>query len=300
MKKKIYILLILGLIFLGCLGFSCSEADRFRFVFMTDIHVQPELKADEGFRTAIQKVNSVKPDFVITGGDLIMDAMDQTYERATQLYDLYIQLSEGFNMPVYNTIGNHENFGLHEKSGISPDHPEYGKAMYRKRFDLESTYYSFDHKGWHFIIMDAIGFTPDREYKGEIDSVQLEWLKQDLAKLDKSTPIVVSTHIPFVSIFEQMRRGGTAAFSQGGAVNNSNQALLLLRPYNLKLVLQGHLHIVEEVSIANIHFIIGGAVCGNWWKGPRDVFPEGFVVVDVKGQNFDWSYEDFGWKAVKE
>jgi len=48
--------------------------NSFRFVFMTDIHVQPELKADQGFRTAIAKVNELEPDFVITGGDLIMDA----------------------------------------------------------------------------------------------------------------------------------------------------------------------------------------------------------------------------------
>ncbi len=300
MKKTAFILLSLGL-FLCCLtGFACKDSHHFRFVYMTDIHVQPELDADKGFQTAIHNVNSLKPDFVITGGDLIMDALGQTYERSVQLYDMYARLSQEFNMPVYNTIGNHEVFGLYERSGITPNHPEYGKTMYKKRLGLDNTYYSFDHKGWHFIILDAIGYTPDRRYIGEIDSVQLEWLKQDLQKIDKSTPIAVSTHIPFVSIFEQLRNGGTAALSPGGAVTNSNEVLLALRPYNLKLVLQGHLHIVEEVKIAGIHFITGGAVSGSWWKGPRDVFPEGFMVVEVKGENLNWTYEDYGWEAVRE
>ena len=62
-------------------------------------------------------------------------------------------------MPVYNTLGNHEVFGLYEKSGISPEHPEYGKQMYKNKLGDGKTYFSFDHIGWHFIILDGIGFT---------------------------------------------------------------------------------------------------------------------------------------------
>ena len=88
---------------------------------MTDIHVQPENRAAEGFRKAIDKVNLLNPDFVITGGDLIMDALGQTKSRSDSLYNLYQDLMTLFKMPVYNTLGNHEVFGLYEKSGISPE-----------------------------------------------------------------------------------------------------------------------------------------------------------------------------------
>ncbi|MBN2010535.1 metallophosphoesterase [candidate division KSB1 bacterium] len=274
--------------------------DSFRFVFMTDIHVQPELKADEGFKQAIAKVNELLPDFVITGGDLIMDALGQSFERSTMLYDMYNEICNDFTMPVYNTIGNHEVFGLYEKSSISPDHPEYGKEMYKQRIGHGKTYYSFDHNGWHFIVLDAIGFTPERKYIGEIDSSQIVWLKDDLSKTDNATPIVVSTHIPFISVGEQMLKGGAAAFSPAAIIANSNDIIALFHEHNLKLVLQGHLHIVEDIHIAGVHYITGGAVSGKWWEGARDGFPEGFVVIDVNGDSFAWSYETYGWQAVAE
>ena len=119
--NKIWLLvLIAGLVIsAGC----WKDQNTFRFVFMTDIHVRPEMRASEGFAAAIEKVNSLNPDFVITGGDLIIDALEQRFTRADSMYDLYDDLSKQFNMPVYNTIGNHEVFGLYEKSGVQPSHP---------------------------------------------------------------------------------------------------------------------------------------------------------------------------------
>ena len=162
------------LVFFNSCQKDCTE-NSFRFVFMTDIHVQPELKGDEGFKQAIIKVNQLNPDFVITGGDLVFDALGQSYERTTQLYDMYFDVCKNFNLPVYNTIGNHEVFGLYEKSGISPEHKEYGKQMYKNRTGYEKTYFSFDHKGWHFMLLDGIGFTEDRQYYGHIDQDQMAW-----------------------------------------------------------------------------------------------------------------------------
>lgn len=300
-QRRIMISLFLSLSIFFLLNFTyAKEKPDFRFIFMTDIHVQPELKADEGFKVAIQKVNSLKPDFVITGGDLIMDALGQSHERATQLYALYKEVSQQFTVPVYNTIGNHEHFGLYVESGISPDHPAYGKAMYKNQLGKGTTYTSFNHQNWHFILLDAISFTPERRYIGEVDSLQLLWLAEDLKKLDKSTPIVVSLHIPLISVWEQVRKGGTAPLGPGSVVTNSKEVLDLFKDHNLVLVLQGHLHIIEEIIFRNTHFITGGAVSGGWWKGPHHDFPMGFVVVDVKDGKFSWHYETFEWVPQPE
>ena len=293
-QSSVLFIAVVLILSLGC------EPSGFRFVFMTDIHVQPERHAAEGFRAAIEKANSLRPDFVITGGDLIMDALGQSYGRADSLYDLYESLIQNFRMPVYNTLGNHEVFGLYEKSGVSPEHAEFGKEMFKKRLGNGRTYYSFDHKGWHFIVLDGIGITEDRRYFGFIDSVQVEWLKEDLAGLSKDTPVVVSTHIPFVTVFGQMTHGGTYAMSESSVITNGKPVLELLDDYNLKLVLQGHLHILEDIFYEGTHYITGGAVSAAWWTGPRDGFPEGFVVIDVKGHDFSWSYETFGWQAKVE
>ncbi len=294
-------ILVILICFVFIQGSDSEEPEKtFCFVFMTDIHLQPELKGDEGFKTAIAQVNKLKPDFVITGGDLIKDALEQSFERSAQLYDLYDQICRDFEMPVYNTMGNHEVFGLYEISGVSPDHPDYGKEMYKKRLGNNRTYYSFEYKGWHFIITDAIGFTADREYFGEVDSVQMEWIRNDLQKIDEETPIIISTHIPFLSVSEQVACGGTAALLPYLVVGNSNEVLSLFDKYNLQLVLQGHLHIVEEIIFRDIHFITGGAVCGAWWEGPYSGFPEGFVVVNIyDDSSFDWRYETYGWEAVR-
>jgi Icc protein len=90
---------------------SCKQSSsEFSFAFLTDIHLQPELNAPEGYKKAIVTVNELNPDFVITGGDQIMDALGVDYERAEMLYDLYIEITKEFNMPVYNTLGNHDIF----------------------------------------------------------------------------------------------------------------------------------------------------------------------------------------------
>ncbi len=287
--------LLLGIILLFLT--SCNNADSFSFVFMTDIHLQPERDADQGFTQAIEKVNQLEPDFVLTGGDLIMDALGQTQGRADSLFTLYTTLQKKFDMPVYNTPGNHDVFGLYKESGISPQHEEYGRGMYLKRMNYEQTYYSFDVNGWHFIVLDGIGFTPERRYFGHIDSLQLEWLKNDLQKVGAETPIVISTHIPFVSVYGQFTKGANYGMSQGEVVTNAHDVLEKFEKHNLKLVLQGHLHEVEHIEFRGVHFITGGAVSGEWWKGPRDGFAEGFVVVDVNGDEFDWRYETYGWES---
>jgi len=65
-------------------------------------------------------------------------------------------------------------------------------------------------------------------------------------------------------------------------------------------VLQGHLHVIEEIVWKGTHFITGGAVSGAWWGGPFEGFPEGFVVVDIKGDEFDWYYKTLELKPGEE
>lgn len=271
----------------------------FSFVFMTDIHLKPELKATEGFQMAINCVNVLDPDFVITGGDLIDDALSATHARADSLYDLYTEMAKGFNMPVYNTMGNHDIYGYSSQPEVSPDHPEFGERMFAER--IGRRYYSFDHEGWHFMIIDGIekGDGTWGNYVGMVDREQQEWIREDLAGIDPGTPVVVSTHIPLVSIRPQINNGPLYAQNHSALVINSTEVLAPFREKNLKLVLQGHLHFLEELNLLNrVRFITGGAVCGLWWKTPDDaVLQEGFVLVKVKGNDFTWEYIDYGWET---
>lgn len=290
--------LILLLVLIAALLTGCAEDEKdFSFVFMTDVHVQWKRNAKEGFTAAVNKINEIHPNFVITGGDLISDALEQKLPRADSLYNLYLDVTSNLQMNVYNTVGNHEVFGLYKNSGVSPDNPDFGKNLFLRKMNYDKTYKSFNYKGWHFILLDGIGFTKDRKYYGHIDSLQIEWLKKDLKGISKTTPIVMSVHIPFFSIYKQMTNGPTAAFGGNEVIVNALQVLDILKGYNLKLVLQGHLHELEDIFYKGTHYITGGAVCGSWWNGPNAEHPEGFVVVDVKGDDFTWHYETFGWDA---
>jgi len=202
-------------------------------------------------------------------------------------------------MPVYNAMGNHEHYGYNTNPPVDPGDPDYGDRMYERL--IGKRFYSFDHKGWHFMILEGTqeGEGKWGNYIGGIDQEQLDWIKKDLGKLDASTPIVLVTHIPLVSIEPQIANGPLYADNQSALITNQREVLAPFREMNLKLVLQGHLHFLEELNLmGRTRFITGGAVCGRWWKTPDDSpFQEGFVMVEVSGDEFSWKYVDYGWET---
>lgn len=278
---------------------NLADTTQFTFVFITDIHIQPERNAVEGFKKAIDEINKINPDFVVTGGDLIYDALGVNYERADSLFNLYNETIRLINSPVYNTIGNHEILGWYEKSNVHREHPEFGKKMYENRID--KTYYSFEHKGVKFLIFDSIEEVPESgKYYGYINNKQIEWLKNELSNTDTTTLLIISTHIPFITTFSQIKAGSQKENERGLVVENSKEVLDLFNNHNLKLVLQGHLHFFEDLNIQNkIRFITGGAVSARWWRGPNDGMEEGFLIVNVKGDNIAVEYYDYGWEVIE-
>ena len=116
--------------------------------------------------------------------------------------------------------------------------------------------------------------------------------------MDKNTPIVISVHIPLISVQTQLRQGATAPNGEGLVITNSTDILSLFTEHDLKLVLQGHLHFLEDIYAAGTHFITGGAVSASWWNGPRGDLEEGFLMVHVSGDEFEWEYVDYGWEVA--
>lgn len=264
----------------------------FDFAFLTDIHIKPELGAPDGFQMAIDKVNSIKPDFVITGGDLVYDVMRGQFKKSDALFKMYEEMSKGFKMPVYNCIGNHDLFGIYEESPEGPDHPDYKYGMWERYFG--DTYYAFDHKGWHFITLNSLEVTPDKKYIGFYHKAQLEWLESHISTVDTSTPIIVTTHLPMLCTFTQMNGGNPRT------VTNAHEAFQLLKNHNLKLILQGHIHWKEYGMVNDVtQFMTGGSIAGNGWKGRRHNTREGFMSIRVKDDDFSWEYIDHGWEAER-
>jgi 3',5'-cyclic AMP phosphodiesterase CpdA len=280
----------------GCTS-GPKDNDTFSMAFMTDIHLQPEGNSAKGLSQALDSVNRLKPDFMITGGDLIMDGLEQTFGRTDSLYRLYQETMRRAECPVYNTMGNHDIYGICRKIDRDTLNPEYGEKMFANRFG--KPYYSFEHKGWKFMILNSIEARRIGCYVGEVDSAQMSWIKDELKNTDPATPIVISTHIPFITIYSQLYEGSTKANNSSLVVYNSKEVLDLFRGYNLKLVLQGHLHTREDIFAGGIYFITGGAVSAAWWGGPHMGTEEGFLHVTFGRDSFRWRYVDYGWNAGK-
>jgi hypothetical protein len=237
----------------------------FDFAFVTDTHIQPELDAAHGCDMCFRKVAALKPEFTILGGDHVFDALAVDGRRATSIFDLYRNTAQLLEMPVHHTIGNHDLFGIYTTSGVAPIDPNYGKKMYQDRFG--QTYYSFDYKGYHFIVLDSIQLTEDRLYQAAIDAPQLNWLAGDLQKAGPSVPVIVGVHCPMVTGFSTFAPKAAPGKYNTLTVDNTADVLPLFEGHNVIAVLQGHTHINEIVEYRGIRFITSGAVCGNWWHG---------------------------------
>jgi Icc protein len=274
-----------------------QASEPFTFLFVTDAHLQPELNGVVGTDMAFKKARMVKADFAINGGDHVFDALGVPKQRVQTLFDLYDKTEQDLGVKVYHTIGNHDVCGIYPASGITQDDPLYGKKLFEQRFG--KLYYSFDHKGHHFIVLDSIGITPDHAYEGRVDAAQLQWLAADLAALPAGTPVIVAVHMPLVTGFAAYMPEPTVAPAHHSlSVANANQVLDLFAGHNVLGVLQGHTHVNETVVWKGVPYITGGAVCGNWWHGTRLGTPEGFTVVTVANNKLTTHYEPSGFQTI--
>jgi 3',5'-cyclic-AMP phosphodiesterase len=270
-----------------------AGAPDFTAAFLTDIHVDEQRAAAKGLKRAVfhALAQPERPELLITGGDLVMDILAENKARADQLYDLYDAAFEGVDVPVHPCLGNHDCLGIDVESGLTPAHELYGKAYFRQRFGVE-TYRSFDHRGWHFVLLDSVQFD-GRDYVARVDAAQLAWLEEDLARAAK--PTVVAMHIPLLTNFWEWQHGTAEPDPAKAAVVNCHEVLAVLERHPVKLVLAGHLHINESYRYMGMELANVGAVSGGWWGGPWEGCEEGYALLDFRGEEVRWRYVDYGW-----
>lgn len=269
----------------------------FDFVFFTDTHIEPELDATHGCDMCFRKIAGLRPEFAIMGGDHVYDALGVGGRRAQQVFELYKKTEQTLEMPLYHTIGNHDVFGILAKSGAAPSDAGYGKKMFEDR--MGKTYYSFDHKGWHFVVLDSIRPTEDRMWEARVDEKQLRWLTDDLKGVGPKAPVIGVIHVPLVTAFATYAERVAADRKYNTlTVENAPEVLAAFEGHNIVAVLQGHTHINETVEYKKTQYITSGAVCGNWWHGPRMGVPEGFTVVSLQDGRISTRYETYGFHSV--
>lgn len=274
-----------------------SGSDGFSIAFISDCHIRPEMNAAQGCAACFEQISASDHDFVINGGDHIEDALEASRERATMLMDLY-QRTERRHLrkPVRHVLGNHDCLGVFANSGVDPSSRDYGKQFYIDRFGPR--YYAFDHKGVHFVVLDSVGLTDDRNYEGRVDAAQLEWLRSDLADQPKDARIIVVTHIPLVTAMQCYEPESWLNTPHNWTfVANGREVLRILRDFDVLAVLQGHSHVFEQIELGGMRFISTGAVAGADWRGSFLGTAEGYSEIFISGRTVEARYRTYGFAA---
>jgi 3',5'-cyclic-AMP phosphodiesterase len=283
----------------------------FRVVFATDSHlmVNNQLRSEEGLRVALGAIESLtpKPELILFGGDLTHESPILDFPAAEQLIDRFLKTwKDHTDLPTFFTFGNHDFVGTKNPS-VNRQDPRFGKGLYRMRLALERDFYAFRKGDWRFIVLDDVRPEPDGTYLGEFAEEQLAFLRAEL-QTDSQMPTVLCGHIPTVSVLPNLSVCGEtktngANFETPAALvahNASDLHLVLTETKaNVKLVLAGHLHHLEQIQIDGVSYLNSGAICGNWWKGAQMGCPEGFLVLDLHSDGTVASeYRSYGWKAA--
>jgi hypothetical protein len=207
----------------GCASADAKTADSgpayddFYFVQLSDSHWgfsgAPNPDAKNTLRKAIATVNALEkpPEFIVFTGDLT-HTTDDPGERRRRMGE-FKEIAGGLKVKQVRFMPGEHDASL-----------DRGAAF--KEFFGE-THYSFDHKGVHFIVVDNVSDPGAR-----IGDEQLAWMKADLAKRPKDSPIVVLTHRPLFDLVPKW----------DWATRDGAQAIDILMPYPKVTVFYGHIH----------------------------------------------------------
>lgn len=271
---------------------SAQPATKLTFAYLTDVHLNKDNtgNGNDGLRKALKTAAANGAEFLLFGGDNAdTDALGDAETTADTLHARFVRLVEETGLPAYYTIGNHDRYYRFEGRTDT-----LGFRMFEKHYG--PTYRSFTKKGVHFIILNSL--YPENNGSYNAGAEQLAWLKADLDTVGKQTPVIVSIHVPMLSLYYPVVEGSMKALDM---INDTKAVVDLLKNYNTKLVLQGHQHIYEQIQERDLWFVTAGAVSAFWWKGPFLTTEEGFLLVKVDENNHvSWEYVDYGWAVEKQ
>jgi len=263
-----------------------KKKNKFTIAFISDIHVKPSEVAEAGMAKALQNVNQLKPqpDFIINGGDAIMDALAATKEKTKAQWDLFNKIMAAENkLPVKYCIGNHDIWAWQLKDADKTD-SLYGKGWWLQQTGYEKTYYSHTHHNWHFIFLDSVQEN-NGGYIALMDDEQFKWLENELEH-NKEKFICIISHIPIMAFcsamfFNDMLPNGDWKLSRALLHTDARKIKALFKKYpNIKTCLSGHIHLQDEVEYIGIKYYCNGAISGNWWNGAFQDFAPAYALFD--------------------
>lgn len=246
----------------------------FYFVQGTDMHIRPEIAPL--MARYVDAINSlpVPLAFVVHTGDLVADIMGQDIAESRKLFGAYQQMVAPLRASLFNLPGNHDHAAI-ARNDVPPDTPGFGKGLYRELFG--PTYYAFNYAGIHFVALDGTDVVNNRVAYA-ISPACLAWLQGDLARVDKTAPLVLLTHEPLALSAQKQ------------------QVAALLAGHKVLLTLSGHIHMAARLSFAGAPEIVGGMTSYPWHGAGFPANPVGYHLIRMTREGFDDAFGDWAQK----
>lgn len=231
---------------------SCvkQESGKVRFGLVSDSHYADRVEAGTRYyRESAQKMavcvevmNQEQVDFMIHLGDFKDQDPEPDEARTLKYLRDFEAIYAKFEGPRYHVLGNHDMDSLSK--------PQFQSQVENTGIESSKTWYSFDKGDYHLVVLDAC-FNPDGTpydhdnfewHNANVPQEQLDWLKEDLAKTDKTT--VVFVH----QMLEDIEQGKhhIKNFAEVREILESSAKVLA--------VFQGHKHEERYKLINEIHY----------------------------------------------
>jgi hypothetical protein len=259
------------------------EPERFDVVIFGDTQVSKKEELAYLAHDAIEEVAGIDAAFGVSLGDIVGNNINDL--RAVN------ELISAIGLTWYNVPGNHD-------MNFYAESDEYSLETFNSIYG--PIYYSFDYGKVHFLVLDSIVAERTQNerlgYKEGLDKKQLEFIRNDLALLDKGQFVVLLMH-GAENLFQAGRRELFEALEK--------------HPHSLSIA--GHDHRMEHLFLGKDHdwhgpelhhLYVAGAVCGGWWNGTPDELgiphsmtndgtPNGYSVLTFDGNRYSIRFKAF-------
>ena len=203
-----------------------------KFGICTDVHVDIIYNPEDRMRIFVDDMKEKKSDFIIQLGDFCYPENKNKN---------FISIFEEFGENAYGVIGNHD-----QDNGASKEEVI---AFYK----MPAAYYSFDKKGFHFIVMDG-NEGKNGDNPATISDAQKEWLINDLNNTHVKTIVFIHESLAYdedISNREEIRN-----ILSSQMLNNGNKKVVVC--------FNGHKHTDEAVRIDDIWYVTINSMSDIW------------------------------------
>jgi Icc-related predicted phosphoesterase len=230
---------------MGCIS-QGSATESFTFVQVCD----PQLGWGYGydndlnsFKEAVSHINGLQPDFVVICGDMVDNFNDNSVAD-------FIQAQNELTVPSYCSPGNHDVGNAPTVSRLE---------RYRQTFGDD--YFSFEHKGYTFVIVNSSLWKAPLAVESE---KQDSWLRETLAVArEKNSPVFIVGHHPFY-----LTNPDEAEEYYNLPPAKRSELLALFEETGVVAVLGGHRHLLLINEYKGIQMVNGETTCRHFDESP--------------------------------